>query len=568
MRASRKQGRLIYEFGSFRLDAADRQLSLDGKRVALTRIDFDLLVVLVKNSGRLMEMDKLHSEVWPEEAAVEDATIARHIANLRKALGDRKGAPRYIKTEPSFGYRFIHEVKEVRRALAVLPFQPMTGRSEDDMMGLGLASAVITKLDSMNVKDLVVRPRSAVIPYHKPNQNPLAAAREQNADYVVAGSFQSAGKRMRVDVDFLRVHDEEKIWTREFTGEITDNLSLQQTLANSIARDVVLSFGQVTDVHDERRVKGDETASTEAYQLYVEGRFHWNKFTTDGFKKAIICFMGAIQKDPLYAKAYAAISDCWTWVALYSLLPPDRAFPKARKWAEKALKIYPDLSGAHTTMALIEMFLNRDYVTAAERFERAIQLYPNNVKAHLGYSLLLTGQKQFDAALKKIDKALEIYSASLVNNVIKGMILYQARRYGDALTQLAKTAKLDENSDAVYHIQALVYAQQGEYQLAVEAARTAIEKSAHNLLNHMVLAYVLAKTGAKTEARKLLKNLELSDRDKRYVSPFHLATVHLALGHEKQARHWLEQARDKHDPWFVWLHTEPRLDSLSIESID
>lgn len=563
--APSQQGRLIYQFGPFRLDAAQRLLLRDGSRIEITPKAFDLLVVLVQHSGDLLDKGALFAAVWPNDVHVEEATLARHVANLRKALGDTKGAPRYIETVPKHGYRFIHEVREVRRAVVVLPFRPMNDLPADDWMGQGLASAVINKLDAMNVADLVVRPRSAIIAYDQPNQNPLAAARAQNADYVVAGFFQSSGDRTRLDIDFLRVHDGQKIWAREFTEKITDSLSVQQTLANNIARDVALFFGREPVVPDERRVKGDETVSTEAYQLYVEGRFHWNKFTRAGFKLAVNCFKQAIRKDPLYAKAYAGISECWTWLALYSLLRPDKAFTRARKWAEKALEIYPDLSGAHTTLAFIEMFVNRNHAEATARFERAISLYPNNVKAHLGYSLLLAGLKQFDRALTEIDKALEIYSASFIVNVIKGMILYQAGRYDAALAQLTKARKLDEDSDATYHVQALVFMQKEEYGLALEAAHTAIGKSHNNLLNHMVLAYVLARTGDEAEARAILKKLESMGAEEPYVSPFHLSTVYAALGQRKQALGWLQEAHDRHDPWYIWLRTEPRLDSLWID---
>lgn len=263
-----------------------------------------------------------------------------------------------------------------------------------------------------------------------------------------------------------------------------------------------------------------------------------------------------------YAKAYAGLADCWTWMAIYSLLPPDKTFPRARKWALKALRIYPELAGAHVTLGFIEMFVKRDHVAAADCFERAVSHYRNNLKAHLGYSLLLTGLKEFDRAITEIDTALEIFSASLINKVTKAMVLHQAGRNPEALAQLDKTLRFDENFDAIYHGQALVLAQQGAYARAAAAARKAIVKSQNNLLNHMVLAYVLAKKGEGAEARKIVRKLESLDAEKWYVSPFHLASVYAALGQRKRAYAWLEQARDKNDPWFVWLNTDPRFDSL------
>jgi len=563
MAPTRRKGNLIYEFGPFRLDTTQHLLLCGDQPVDITDKAFELLVVLVQNNGSLVDKEALMNKVWPD-VIVEDATLAQNIRTLRKALGDSADEPCYIETVQKHGYRFKHEVKEVRRTLTVLPFQPISGGLRHTMLGLGLASAVISRLDSLGIKDLIVRPTSAIIRYNTLDQNPLEAAREQDADYVVVGLFQSSEKRIRVDVDFLRVHDETKIWVKEFSEEITDTLSVQEALAKSIAGDVALYFGHLL-VEDEKLVKGDSTVSTEAYQSYVEGRFYWNKFTRSGFKTAIACFRRAIKKDPNYAKAYSGLSDCWLWLGAYSLLPPDRAFAKARQWAEKALKIYPKLSGAHTTLAFVELFVEGDNVAAAKRFEDAISLYANNIKAHLGYSLLLTGLKEFDRALAEVNKALEIYSISLINNVTKGIILCQARRYDEALEQFNKSIRLDESFDAIYHGQALVFAQLKDYDKAVAAARTAIHKSQNNLLNHMVLAYVLANMGTKAEAEEIIKRLEALDKGKWYVSPFHLATVYAALGQQEQAYQCLKQARDKHDPWFIWLHTDPRLDPLRLD---
>ncbi len=561
MTSSRGHGKLIFEFGPFRLDAAEHLLLRGNRPVSITDKAFALLVVLVQNAGRLMTKGDLMDKVWGD-VIVEESTLAQNIKTLRNILGDNARSPRYIKTVKGHGYRFIHPVKEVRRALAVLPFQPMLGDPKGDMLGLGLAAAVITKLDSLGISDLVVRPRSAIIRYDVPNQDPFAAAHEQDADYVVVGMYQRSEEQIRVDVDFLRVYDESKIWAREFPEKITDSISVQQALADSIAHEVALYFGHSAPAEEEKRVRGDYTISSDAYQLYVEGRFHWSKFTTTGFKLAFSCFKRAIKIDPDYAKAYSGLSECWTWLGIYALLPPDRAFPKARVWAERALQIYPDLSGAHTTLAFIEMFVKRDKLAAIERFERAITLYRNNFKAHLGYSLLLVGLKNFKRALEEIDNALEIYSVSLINNAVKAMILYQEQRYHDALAQLAKTSKLDENFDAVFHLRALALIELKDYDQAVAAAHTAIEKAPNNLLHHMVLAHILARKGSPQKARKIIKKLEAMDEENWYVSPFHLATVYAALGDQKRAYYWLEQARDKHDTWYIFIRTDPRLASL------
>lgn len=560
MASSPQQGKRIYEFGPFRLDAAEHLLLCGGRRVPLTEKALDLLVELVQHAGHLVEKDALLEKVWKGDE-VEEGIIANNISALRKALGDSKKSPRYIETVHGQGYRFIGEVREAQRVIVVLPFQSLSGVADGGRLGLGITFAVISMLDSMGIGGLIVRPRSAIIRYDMPNQDYLKAALEQDADYAVVGFFQQSGSRVRVDVDFLSVHDERKIWAKDFTVEMTDSLAVQQAAADLIAREVALHFDQEA-ADDRSRVVGNYTSSTRAYELYVEGRYQWNKFTRAGFREAINCFNKAIREDPTYAKAFVGISDCWTWLGIYSLRSPAEAFRRAEKWAEKALKINPELSGAYTSLGFIEAFSRRNQARASAYFERAIGLNKHNLKAHLGYALLLTGMKQFGRALEEIGKSLEIYSASPILRVTKAMILYEARQYDDALAQFDEALRLDEDFDAIYHGRALAYMQQGRYDMAVQAAKKAIEKSHNNLLNHTVLACAHAKRDAKVKARAVLRDVKKLNKGNRYVSPFHLATVYASLGDRRRAYGWLEQAREQRDPWYIWLHVEPRLDPL------
>src|ERR1044072_5884263 len=186
MAASHKKGTLIFEFGPFRLDLPEHRLWRDDCLVDIKGKPFTLLVVLVQNSKKLVKKDDLMKLVWPD-VFVKDETLAQNIKTLRKALGDSAKSQRYIQTVSGQGYRFEQEVtvREMRRALAVLPFLPFDSKFKDEMLGLGLASAVISRLDSLGIKDLIVRPRSAIIRYNTEERDALAAAREQDADYVL-----------------------------------------------------------------------------------------------------------------------------------------------------------------------------------------------------------------------------------------------------------------------------------------------------------------------------------------------------------------------------------------------
>lgn len=572
----KSKSREVYQFHSFHLDVTAHTLSKLGSTIKLTPKRFALLLLLVRNSNQVWEKKEIIREVWPEWAIQPDdadnqsiySLLNNCISKLRTALGDDKKKQLLIKTIPGIGYSFIAEVKKSEEPLAlpviaVLPFKQLTVEPDgNEFLGLGLAFTIITKI--RNIGGVVVRPGSSIIKYNNPAQDPLIAAQELEADYLINGHIQRAGDLIRINVEFLRLRDNVALCSEEYDEEYSKLLKVQSAVAERMVAEVEREIGQKLTIEKRRGINRSNTSSREAYLHYVEGRFYWNKFTTESLKKAIDYFERAIKIDPQYARAYSGISDVYTWLGIYNLMPPKDAFPQSKKNALMALSFDEELAGAHTSLAFVELFDEWGWEEAENRFKLAIQLNPNYTTSHLGYSLLLTGLGRFEEALDEGTKALEVDPVSRILQVTKGMTLFEAGQYLESLERFERALELDPLFDAAYFGSALAYSSQKKYKKAIEAAEKSYQISHDNLINLSLIAQIYAIWRKKKAAQKILAELEELSR-RRYVSPFHLACLNVSLGQRAEAFQWLEKAVEVRDPWVILLKVDPRFESIREE---
>ena len=246
----------LYEFGPFRLDAAKHLLFRDGEMVPLTPKVFETLRVLVERSGEQVTKDQLMSEVW-EGAVVEETNLTTNVSHLRKALGEKKNEHRYILTIPGGGYRFVAAVKAVSaspatvgaaplKSIAVLPFKPLEAGSRDESLELGIADTLITGLGQL--RQLIVRPISAVRGYTELDQDPISAGKEQRVDAVLDGSIQKSSERIRVTVRLLDVGDGHQLWSSKFDENFTHIFDVQDSIAHQVAAAIVDLTGRDKDL--------------------------------------------------------------------------------------------------------------------------------------------------------------------------------------------------------------------------------------------------------------------------------------------------------------------------------
>ena len=321
----------VYEFGPFRLDTVNRLLTREGTDLALRRKVFDTLLVLIERSGQVVEKDEMMSLLWPD-SFVEESNLLVNISALRKILAE-SGGQEYIETIPGRGYRFTSPVQERERdvargnagqesstgerlrvvagaaesdspleqrskSIAVLPFKPLNPADGDEYLGLGMADTLITRLSGIN--RIVVRPTSAIIKYAEAGEDTVAAGREQRVEAVLEGSIYRSGDRIRVTARLINVSDGASLWGYQCAEDWTDIFKVEDSISEKIAASLLERLS-----HDEQmRLTKRYTSNSEAYHLYLKGRYYWNKITGEGLKRAIEYFNRAVEEDPGYALAY------------------------------------------------------------------------------------------------------------------------------------------------------------------------------------------------------------------------------------------------------------------------
>lgn len=330
-----------------------------------------------------------------------------------------------------------------RALLAVLPFENLTGDPNQDYFSDGLTEEMIGQLGGLDPQRLGVIARTSVMHY-KHTQEPVPQiGRELGVQYVLEGSVRRESDKVRVSAQLIQVRDQTHLWSRQYDRDLSNLFVLQGEIAQEIADEVEFTFGAGGAKVAAASKPVGSPGSYEAYDLYLKGRFFWNKRTPEGFQEAANYFQQAIAKDPRYARAYAGLADTFGLMSTWNLGPPRELMPKARAAAVRALELDESLAEAHTSLALVAENYDYDWPTAEKEFRRAIQLDPSYATAHQWYAEYLSWQGRFDEALAESDKARQLDPMSLIIATDHGAILYYARQYDRAVAQLGSVLDMD-----------------------------------------------------------------------------------------------------------------------------
>lgn len=565
------------EFDDFRVDKVKRRLLRAGQPVPLTTKVFDTLLALVESGGEIVEKEELMRRVWPD-SFVEEGNLTQNISVLRKALGERPGAHQYIVTVPRVGYRFVAPVRrpedagavappasgvsspaagaasEAAPSLAVLPFKLLAPGEGEEYLGLGLADALITRLS--NIRQLFVRPTSAVLRYAQPERDPAAAGRELQVGLVLEGSVRRAGERLRATVQLVSVPDGRALWADKFDEEFTDIFEVEDSVAERVATALALKLSGEEYARLGRRY----TDNVEAHEFYLKGRYYANKFTLENFHKGIDCFQRALEIDPAYALAYAGIAESY-WIAADLYLNPKEAIAQAQAASIRALKLDDTLAEAHTFLAATRMNYDWDWAEAERHFRRALELNHAYAPARHWYGWYLTIMGRCDAAIAELQWSKQLDPFSLGINWFLSAALCLAGRYDESAEQARALIELEPRFWAGYWALGAAHTYQGEFTAAIAAYRRAAELDASPLITG-ALAHVHALAGRTEEAQAMLSELKQAAAAGAYVPPYYLGLIHTALGEREEALAYLEKAYEERDGSLPLVKVDRRLDDL------
>jgi serine/threonine-protein kinase len=438
-------------------------------------------------------------------------------------------------------------------SIAVLPFTNEGGDPNTEILSDGIPESLINNLSQL--PNLRVIARSSAFRYKGRAVDPQAAGHELGVQAVLTGRIVQRGDRLVISVELVEVRNNRQLWGEQYNRKLADILAVQDEIAREITDKLRLRLSG----EDKKRLSKRYTENTEAYQAYLAGRYHWNKRTEEGLKKAIEYFEQARERDPGYALAYAGLADCYALLGDYGFLPPRDAYPKAKAAAEKALELDDTLAEAHTSLAFAKVQYDWDWPGAEREFQKALALNPNYATAHQWYSEYLSAMGRHDEALREIRRAQELDPLSLIIHAVVGRALYFARRYDEAAEQCRQTVELDPNFGVAHLFLGRIYLAAGKYDEAVKELQEARRLAGGTAVMAEVV-HALAVAGRRTEAEQL--RAELEKMKDGYVTAGRLALISVALGDKDQAFMWLDKAYDERSDTLLFLKVEPRFDSL------
>ena len=562
----------VYEFNGFRLEVAQQRLLYDGQPVPLKPKILDLLLYLVERRGELVVKEDLMREVWAD-TIVEENNITVSMSILRKTLGDQDKR-QFIETVPRRGYRFLPAVTEISDglppvavvapprtanvfedepidSLAVLP-TPSDGNDPNvDYLSEGIVESIINTLS--RIRRLRVLACSTAFRFKSKDVDPQSVGVQLNVKGVMMIRVIRLGEKLIIRSELVKVSDGSQLWGEQYNRSPSDILAIQEEIAKAISDS--LRF-QLTS-QDKMDLTRKPTENIEAYNLYLRGRYFWNKYDKEWVLKAIEAFEQAILIDANYALAYCGLADAYFRLSNLHF-PPHEVLPKAKEAALRAVEIDDSLAEAHASLAMLYVYYDHDWARAEREFKKTLELNPDLITAHQRYGSYLTFMGRFEEAIRHYETAIELDPFSLQANMNLATAYYLRGEHQRAVDNLTKAIELDPNYMPTRLVRGCTYIQQGRLADAIADFQHIykLDEEAYLALGFMGHAHALA--GELEEAETLLNILkEISQR--KYVSPYNMLLIHLGLGQPDRVFEILEQLYQERNDWLVWLKVSPEL---------
>jgi TolB-like protein/Tfp pilus assembly protein PilF len=439
------------------------------------------------------------------------------------------------------------------KRIAVLPFTNISPDPEDEYLADGMTEELIDRLSQ--VKELKVIARTSVMGYKKKEKKAYEIGKELGVGTLVEGSVRKSANKVRVTVQLIAANTEEHLWSSRYDKDLNDIFAIQSEIAENVTKEL-----RVQLVDSERRtLEARPTESTEAYTLYLKGRYYWNERTKPSIEKGIEYLRKAIQLDPNFGLAYSDLADAYVMLVDYEIIPADEGMDMVQENATMALKIDPKLSQPHAALAFVHQRSFRRADTEKE-LERAIALNPNNVTARHWHALDLVLQGKVDSAIAEWRKAKELDPLSLIVGSNLGLALVRTGRKEEGFAMLRGVIELNDAFVVGHRLLAWAYVIARMEAEAVDEAKklVSIEEREDNTA---LLAMMYAYAGRIEESNVILDRL-LDSRATRYVDPFVISQIYGSLGDEINALKWLERAVNEKSAGVAYVRVFPTFDSL------
>jgi TolB-like protein/DNA-binding winged helix-turn-helix (wHTH) protein/Tfp pilus assembly protein PilF len=608
-----------FHFGDFTLDHSSYRLQRGQRRLRLEKLPMELLILLVQRRGELVPREEIASRLWGKDVFLDvDHSINTAIRKIRLVLRDDPEKPRFVETVVGKGYRFVGPViynngdssaaaqplstpthlasapavlsnkarvvsarlwllaaaavlalftvaivlnhrggaggagQPAIKSLAVLPLKNLSGDPAQEYFVDGMTEELIGRISTIH--GVRVISRTSAMRFKDTRQSVPEIARALHVDAVIEGSVIREGSRVRVDVQLIRGATNEHIWAGEYERESGGIFVLQEEVARTIAGQIEISL-----TPQERVGLADTRAvGPEAHEAYLKGRYYFNQRTEEAVNKSVAYFEEAIAQDPMYASAYSGLADAYAMLGFRGAYPSKDALAKAKAAALKAIQLDNTLADPHASLAFIAETHEWDWGTAEREYKRALELNPDDARAHHWYAGYLMYVGRYDEGIAEAKRARDLDPLSLpVNNALAGRLLV-AGRYNEALVQVQKTLELNPNFAPAHQTLGWAYLRTGKHQEAIQEFQKAVQLSGTDDTDFVLdLGFAYATSGKREEARRILAKLKRR-HEQRLAPSGSIAIVYGALGEFNEAFAWLEKAYEERDPELTYLNVPVR----------
>ena len=510
--------------------------------------DGDPLTYTILNE-RHRPLSEMRPDLPPELVTLVDRCLekaADHRTISASALAEELGAIRRMIARP---------VGSLLRTVAVLPLVDLSPRGDNRYFSDGLTEEITTRLTKLGGIRLVSR--TSMMRFERGTKDTRQIAAEVGAQILLDGSVRKQGSDLRITTQLVDAEADVTLWAENFDGTIDDVFAIQETVARKVARALKLRLTP----GERKSITRRPTTNAEAYQLYLRGRFFWNKRTDEGMRKAVEYFQQALRKDERFAQAWAGIADAFNLLAKDGDAEQKHMYQKAREAAQRALKIDAKLAEAHTSLAILIMLDEWDWERSATAFKRALRLNPKYGTAHHWYSQWLLYQGRLEESLTEIGRAADLDPLSPAIVKDQGMALYYGRRYDEAMEFARRALELDAEFSSAYRLVSLVHLAAGRFDEARDANARWGRMTGNTLELGVALAYIHALAGARDEA---LREVELLHPESLTAGSIlrGIALVHVALGNYDQAFTWLDRSMARRAEALFSINVDPKMDPL------
>ncbi len=433
-----------------------------------------------------------------------------------------------------FGNRYFNSPGKQIESIAVMPFVNESGNGDIEYLSDGMTETLIKNLS--NLPNLNVKPRSSVFRYKGKDTDLQTIAKELNVQAILNGRVSQRGEQLTLSLELVDAQKDSVIWSEQYNRKQSDLVSLQ----SEVARDVSSNLKAKLSGSEAAKIEKTYTTNPEAYQLYLKGRYQWNKRTSESLKQAAEFFDQAIAIDPNYALAYSGLAETYVLCPNYSVAAPMECMPKAKAAALRAIELDDTLAETHVALGIYYSNFAWNLPASEKEFRRAIELNPNYATAHQQFGIeCLSVMRRFDEAIAEGKRAEELDPASLIIGTDLGNSFLRARRFDESIAQLTRVLALDQNFWVTYWYLGQAYHGNGQYVEAAATYRKGLTLSDNPFLKALLIKS-LSKLDERAEAAKLLKDLE-ADAERRYVSNSALALAYGSLGEKDKAFAFLEK---------------------------